>query len=85
MVNLGSRVRDTISGFEGIATGRTVYLNGCVSVLIEGPMVGKDRPEQWIDEQRLEVIEQDAFQPSPSAATAGGPVYPNAPHDPWGK
>lgn len=29
MVTLGARVKDNITGFEGIATGRAEYLYGC--------------------------------------------------------
>lgn len=29
MFNLGEKLRDTVTGFEGIAVSRTEYLNGC--------------------------------------------------------
>jgi hypothetical protein len=75
VVTLGSKVRDTITGFEGIATGRGVYLNGCVSVCITRSELTKDgEPKvEWFDEQRVEVVESGAFRAQPSAATAGGP------------
>lgn len=80
MVKLGSKVRDTITGFEGIATGRTVYLNGCVHVLVTRQTVDeKGSPvAEWFDEQRVKTLEEGAFKPEPSEATAGGP----APHPP---
>ena len=65
MVELGIKVKDNVTGFEGMATARTVYLFGCVRVLVE-PMQLKDGlpiDAQWFDEQRL--TEQ-------SEATSGG-------------
>lgn len=29
MIDLGSRVRDTVTGYEGVATGRGTWLTGC--------------------------------------------------------
>lgn len=68
---LGNKYRDTLTGFEGTATGRTEYLYGCVRVLLEG--AGSDRkPEDfWFDEQRL--IEVGAERPVETNATSGGP------------
>lgn len=62
-IKLGSKVRDIISGFTGVATGRAEYISGCAQVLI-GPVVGKDgsfRDGQWFDEQRL-VVDPKAKQ-----------------------
>lgn len=55
MVKLGKKYKDSISGFVGIATGRTVYLFGCVRVLLEGKKRKEDGSpiELWFDEQRL--------------------------------
>jgi hypothetical protein len=75
VVTLGSKVRDTITGFEGIATGRSQFLNGCVSVCVTRSEVTKDGEVklEWFDEQRIEVVERGAFRAQPSTATAGGP------------
>lgn len=69
MIRLGSKVRDSITGFKGIATGRSEHLNGCVSVCIEQESVRKDsnndphRTEMWFDEQRVTLIEEAVFKP----------------------
>ena len=75
MVQLGSKVRDTSTGSEGIATGRSEFLNGCISVCISRAELTKDGEAkvEWFDEQRVEVVERGTFRPQPSAATAGGP------------
>jgi hypothetical protein len=51
MVKLGEMYEDSVTGFKGVATGRTTYLYGCVRVGLEG----KDKPTEiiWFDEQRL--------------------------------
>ena len=52
---LGKKVKDKITGFEGVVTGRVEYLTGCNQCLVQ-PKVGKDggfKDSQWFDEQRL--------------------------------
>jgi hypothetical protein len=51
-VRLGETYRDSITGFEGVATWRAEYLHGCVRVGLEA---GKDgKVEEFVfDEQRL--------------------------------
>ena len=56
MIRLGEKVKDTISGFEGFATARTIYFYGCIRVLVEPSGLAKDgKPHegQWFDEARL--------------------------------
>jgi hypothetical protein len=53
---LGARLKDKVSGLEGIAVGRLEYLNGCIQYCIKAK-VGKDNkiPDaEWIDSQQLE-------------------------------
>jgi hypothetical protein len=69
-IELGEKYRDSITGFEGTATGLTVYLYGCRRVMLEGGKDGEPKTE-WFDEQRLVRVTTD--QPVESAATTGGP------------
>lgn len=66
MVKLGDRVKDNITGFEGIAVARTEFLYGCVRVCVQPGKLkdGKTIDAEWFDEQRLDVK---------SAAKTGGP------------
>jgi hypothetical protein len=41
MIKLGSKVRDVITGLEGIAICRAVWLNGCVRITVQ-PQETKD-------------------------------------------
>lgn len=69
---LGQRLRDTASGFTGIATARCEYLNGCIQYGIKPPVGedGKMLEVFYIDEGQLEVVDNGIF---PHAQTIGGP------------
>lgn len=71
-IELGRQYRDPISGWEGTATCRYEYLNGCVRVEISG--ADKDgKPEAFVfDQEQLVALDE------PPAVTAkprrtGGP------------
>ena len=53
---LGSGVRDKITGFSGVATGRVEYLTGCHQVLITPQCKpgGEFQEPRWFDEQRVQ-------------------------------
>lgn len=53
MVKLGVKVKDSITGFMGVAVSRTEYLYGCVRVGVEGE--AKPGEIYYFDEQRLTV------------------------------
>ena len=54
-LDLGQDYKDDVTGFEGVCTGVTVYLNGCIQGLIESRKLKDDgtMTSMWIDEQRL--------------------------------
>lgn len=58
MINLGDKVKDKVSGLEGIAIARTEYLNGCVQFNVTPKLTkGKTEIVTWsIDEEQLEVV-----------------------------
>lgn len=68
MINLGDKCRDQVTGFEGVATARFEYMNGCVRYMLEaGKNSGKedndiDSVEELVfDQQRLTVVQPDAI------------------------
>ncbi len=77
-IKLGSRVRDNITGFTGIATGKVEFLHGCTRILIEPEKLednGKPVEGQYFDEQRVEVVKDKEIKVSKdSSATTGGPA-----------
>lgn len=66
-MRLGEKVRDDITGFEGIADSRTEYQNGCVRIGVQ-PFGLNEKGEPgdvvYFDEQRLSAA---------STAKFGGP------------
>lgn len=85
MIRLGSKVKDSISGYEGIASGRAIYLNGCATICIEGPLAKDEKgvvrqDTLWVDEQRVQTIQEKAFvsiydqEDLVIRGAAGGPV-----------
>lgn len=54
---IGRTVRDQITGFQGVVTGRVEYLTGCNQLLVAPPTdkTGALRDSQWFDEQRCAV------------------------------
>lgn len=66
MINLGDKVRDTISGFEGIAIGHSKFLHGCDTIGIkpQGLHDGQPIAAHWFDINQVETIEADAVKPT---------------------
>lgn len=60
-IRLGVKVKDKITGFEGIVTGRVEYLTGCDQVLVKPRTedVTKMPEGSWLDVNRCEVIADD--------------------------
>lgn len=77
-IRLGDRVRDIVTGIEGVATSRTEWLNGCVRFGIEFA-TGKNGDQQLrresFDEEQLELVKARAVQairqrwPAPATLT----------------
>lgn len=83
-IPLGALVRDSITGFAGILTARSVWLHGCIRCGVESGDLrdGKPIEPQWFDEPRIECIGSTNFAPS---AMATGGDRPDAGRAPDGK
>ena len=86
MIPLETKVKDKITEFEGVVTARCEYFTGCVLYEVI-PLELKDglpQKEQWLDEQRLEILIEEAPEEAEShhlVMTNGGPGGPqNTPH-----
>lgn len=78
---LGNRVRDVVSGMEGITTHRLEFLNGCIQYAIT-PGVDKDgkyQSGQYFDQEQLDLVDE-GIAPRMIAllAETGGPSDPDA-------
>ena len=60
--HMGDRVREIVSGNEGIVAGEATYLWGCDQLLVHYTENDK-RESTWWDVARLEVLERDALRP----------------------
>ena len=71
-ITLGSKVRDQITGMEGVAVCRSDWLHGCTrwGVQPEELHEGKPLEPQFFDEPQLEVI---VPEPPKARPTTGGP------------
>jgi hypothetical protein len=56
MINLGDKVKDSITGYAGTAIGRTQWLNGCITIGVQSGEIKDGKPAEsvWFDEQRLD-------------------------------
>lgn len=81
-IELGDLVRDKVTGFEGIATSRTQFLNGCFQIgimkrLKKGEKITEETFEGTaIDEQQLERIGNGINTPKKKVVKTnnGGPM-----------
>lgn len=68
MIELGSKVRDIVTGFTGVTTARTEYITGCVqySVVPKGQNSdGTLKESYWFDEIRLKVLAKPEISITP--------------------
>lgn len=73
MVELGQKVRDKITGLEGIAVGRHEYLYGCVRISVQPVELhdGKLVESIPLDEPQLDVIDTSKIGASPTTGPGG--------------
>jgi hypothetical protein len=57
-LHLGDLIRDTITGFEGVAVHKSEWLNGCVRVGVQPKKLFEGKPveAQMFDIEQLELV-----------------------------
>ncbi len=86
--NNGDKVRDTITGYEGIVRGRSDFLTGCKRYGVQSCQMKDNKPAEWewFDESQLELLETAAVKLAvpaepPKPRKEGGPaIHPS--HNP---
>jgi len=83
-INLGDKVKDQVSGFEGIAVTRHSYLQGCDRITVQPPIdkEGKHPDACNFDEPQLDVTNAQAVKPDPlpqEKRTGGAEKHPDSP------
>lgn len=73
---LGLRIRDKVTGYEGVVTSVSFDLYGCIQIIINPGQDkdGKLRDQIWLDVARLEVLDTTPVMPVPNYDY--GPVAP---------
>ena len=74
MINLGDKVKDTISGFIGIAIAKHSYLYGCTRISVQPPVKeGKLAESEAFDEPQLFIISKTVIKEGNK--DVGGPAF----------
>lgn len=75
MIQLGTKVRDTITGVTGIVIARTEWLQGCARVTIQPQELkdGKPVDATTVDEPQCEIIGSKHPHRKAEPAFTGGP------------
>lgn len=72
-ISLGAKVRDKITGLEGVVTWRADYLTGCNRYGVQGPVNDGKVPESHgVDEMALEVLDEPVLSLSPQGPVTAG-------------
>lgn len=81
-ISLGDKVKDTVTGFEGVATTHAKHLHGCDRWWLE-PGVDKDgkvMDGRWVDEPALVVTKRAVIKvPTLAPLAKTGPRNVSAP------
>ena len=77
-IKLGQKVKDRVTGFEGIVIGITKYLSGCDTVGIQpqGMKDGKSFDVEWYDYTRLEILDKKSILEKITATLTKDPGGP---------
>lgn len=73
--NLGDKVKDAVSGFEGIAIAKYSYLQGCDRICVQPPInaEGKLPSAETFDKPQLIVTEKSVVVRTATLKDPGGP------------
>ena len=86
-VKLGDKVKDPVTGIEGIAWAFITYMHGCERVGIQQPAYKNEKGEMvvpdmyYVDDPQCEIIER-ASLPKKETKKNGGPSYFGGSHKP---
>lgn len=78
---LGTTMKDVVTGYTGVATGKTIFMNGCTQFELAGPVDkdGKNPEIQGFDWKRLETVDSTIKQvviPEINQAATEAPAKP---------
>lgn len=57
MIDLGDKVKETITGFQGIVVSKIEYLNGCKRYQIQSVKLDAGKiVSEWADEEQVQIL-----------------------------
>lgn len=74
---MGNRVKDLVTGFEGIVTGEVKYMNGCEKWAIDGKWISDKQQTDglWADKGQVVKIDDGIIESLTKKDTlSGGPM-----------
>ncbi len=73
-IEVGTKVKDSVTGYTGLAVARTEWLNGCFRITIQAPVDkdGKVPDQLTCDEPSVEIINEEPVERD--AGVTGGPL-----------
>ncbi len=77
-IELGQTVKDEITGYTGIAIGRSTWLHGCDTIGVQAKIKddGVVPDVRWVDELRLKGLEKDPDKGGPQITPQRGNSNP---------
>lgn len=57
-IKFGHKVKDLVSGFEGIYTASVKYMNGCKKMAIDGKVIDNKTESIWVDRSQVVYIDE---------------------------
>ena len=72
-IELGDKVKDTVTGYTGIAIARTQWLQGCDRILVQAPALkdSKIPDDRAFDEPQLAILKKNAIKVKKAKKTGG--------------
>lgn len=75
-VKLGNKVIDTVTGFTGIATSRTEFMNGCKQIAITGKVTASGEVRAVdTDEEQIKYVGRGVAKDTPKKKDGGPSRY----------
>ena len=73
MIKIGDKVKDTVTGLEGMVVAKIIYMNGCIQYEIQpkGLKDGKIIKSAWIDEGQL-IVKKETKKKEDKERPPGG-------------
>jgi hypothetical protein len=81
-IRIGQKVRDWVSGFEGVATSKHTYINGCVHFMVVPSMksskslLNEVPTGSYLSVERLEAVEERKPLGGPGSPLSAAPEKP---------